>query len=86
MTIRLKLNDQSTEDVHLPVEIWAHTDRYTATVSVKRPVVGARLWPDAHVPDWNSANDVWGSAPPADKEDGATAGGLVPPIAAPTRR
>ncbi len=86
VTIRLKLNDQSTQDVKLPVTIWSHTDRYTAAIVVRRPVIGARLWPDNNVPDWNSSNDVWGSAPPVDHPANSTGGGLVPPIAAAANR
>jgi hypothetical protein len=87
VTVRLLLNDKTTQDVHLPVEIWARTDRYTADVVVRRPVIGARLWPDPHVPDWNSANDVWGDAPPIDRATPSTDGGLAPPIApGPVRR
>ena len=80
VTMRLKLNDQSTRDVRLPVEIWTHADRYTATVPINKPIVGVRLWPDPNVPDWNSANDVWGDAPPADRQAVSTGGGIVPPI------
>jgi Peptidase family M1 domain len=86
VTMRLKFNDASTQDVKLPVEIWSHTNRYTAVLAVPRPVVGARLWPDSHVPDWNSANDVWGDAPPGDRFAVSTAGGLATPIPpSPTR-
>ncbi|MGH9886595.1 MAG: M1 family metallopeptidase, partial [bacterium] len=86
VTMRLKLNDGTTRDVKLPVEIWARTDRYTASVAVDRPVVGVRLWPDPQVPDWNHANDVWGDAPPLDRLGAATSGGVVPPIPpSPTR-
>jgi hypothetical protein len=86
VTVRLKLSDGSTRDVKLPVEIWTHADRYTALVPVVRPVVGARLWPDPHVPDWNPSNDVWGDAPVVDRSMPATAGGLMAPIlASPTR-
>ena len=46
VTMRLKFNDASTQDVRLPVEIWSHGDRYKATIPVSRPVVGVRLWPD----------------------------------------
>jgi hypothetical protein len=81
VTVRLLLNDKTTQDVRLPVEIWARTDRYTAEVVVRRPVIGARLWPDSHVPDWNSANDVWGDAPPVDRATASTDGGLAPAIA-----
>ena len=81
VTVRLLLNDKTTQDVRLPVEIWARTDRYTADVVVRRPVIGARLWPDSHVPDWNSANDVWGDAPPVDRATASTDGGLAPAIA-----
>ena len=80
VTMRLKLNDQSTRDVQLPVEIWTHADRYTATVPVSKPIVGVRLWPDPNVPDWNTSNDVWGDAPPADRQAVSTGGGIVPPI------
>ena len=87
VTLRLKLNDQSTHDVRLPVEIWAHGDRYTASVPVSRPVVGVRLWPDPNVPDWNATNDVWGDAPPIDRQAVSTGGGVVPPIPpSPTKR
>jgi hypothetical protein len=80
VTMRLKLNDGSTQDVRLPVQIWTRADRYLATVPVTRAVVGVRLWPDPNVPDWNSANDVWGSPPPAEKQPNSTGGGAVPAI------
>ena len=35
VAMRLKFNDQSTQDVRLPVQIWTHADRYTATVAVR---------------------------------------------------
>jgi len=45
-----------------------------------------RLWPDSHVPDWNSGNDVWGDAPLGDRFVVSTAGGLAAPIPpSPTR-
>jgi hypothetical protein len=80
VTMRLKFNDQSTRDVRLPVQIWTHADRYTASIPVDRPVIGVRLWPDPSVPDWNPSNDVWGDAPPADRQAVSTGGGVVPPI------
>lgn len=64
--LRLKLDDGSTVDAKLPVLIWSAGDRYEATIAVKGKVVGARLWPDPSVPDWNPANDTWGDAPAAD--------------------
>ena len=82
VTMRLRFNDESTLDVRLPVEIWVHGDRYTASIPVARPVIGVRLWPDPSVPDWNAANDVWGDAPPADRQAVSTGGGIVPPIPA----
>jgi hypothetical protein len=86
VTVRLKFNDASTQDVKLPVDIWSHTNRYTALISVARPVVGARLWPDSHVPDWNPSNDTWGDAPLGDRFAVSTAGGLATPIPpSPTR-
>ena len=87
ITLRLRFTDRSTQDVHLPVAIWARTDRYTAVVPVSKQVVGARLWPDPNVPDWNAANDAWGDAPPAEQRSASTGGGIVPPIPpAPQRR
>ena len=82
VTMRLKFNDGSTQDVRLPVQVWTRTDRYTATIPVERAVVGVRLWPDPTVPDWNSANDVWGSAPAGDPKPVSTGGGIVPAISA----
>jgi len=77
VTMRLKLDDHSTTDIRLPVEIWTRTDRYTATIPVRRAVVGVRLWPDPSVPDVNSANDVWGDAPLPDAPTGSAAAGTV---------
>ena len=82
VVMRLKFNDGSTQDVRLPVQIWTRTDRYLATLTVRRPVVGVRLWPDPNVPDWNSSNDVWGSPPAGDEKPVSTGGGMVPPIQA----
>ena len=67
--LRLKLADGTTRDVRYPVDVWARPsagDRITISAGVPARVVGARLWPDPSVPDWNAANDVWGDAPPAD--------------------
>lgn len=78
VTMRLKFDDRSTRDVRLPVEIWAHGDRYTAEIPINRQLVGVRLWPDPTVPDWNEANDVWGDPPPRDDPAASTTGGLMP--------
>ena len=75
--LRLKLADGSTQDVHLPVDIWYLGDRYTATIPVRSPLAGARLWPDGTVPDFNSSNDTWGSAPKGDPPGAVTTGGLA---------
>jgi len=86
VVMRLKFNDGSTQDVRLPVQIWTRTDRYLATIPVSRAVVGVRLWPDPNVPDWNAANNVWGSPPPLDANPMSTGGGTVPSVPAnPTR-
>jgi len=86
VTMRLKLDDRSTTDIRLPVEIWTRTDRYVATIPVKHAVVGVRLWPDPSVPDVNSANDVWGDAPLADTPAGSAAGGATPSVRPPGRQ
>ncbi|MEP7087357.1 MAG: M1 family metallopeptidase [Gemmatimonadota bacterium] len=75
--LRLKLSDGSTQDVKLPVDIWYLGDQYTATIPVRAPLAGVRLWPDGTVPDFNSSNDTWGSAPSGDKPGLVSAGGLV---------
>lgn len=75
--LRLKLADGSIQEVRLPVDIWFLGDQYTASIPVRSPLAGARLWPDGTVPDFNSSNDTWGSAPPADKPGLVTTGGLV---------
>jgi aminopeptidase N len=80
VSMRLALANGTTQDVHLPVDIWSRGNVFKATVTVKSPVTGARLWPDGVVPDWNPANDVWGTPPAAAdltaKGRGATSGGL----------
>ena len=75
--LRLKLIDGSIQDVKLPVDIWFLGDRYTATIRVRAPLAGARLWPDGTVPDFNSSNDTWGTAPAADKPGPVSTGGAV---------
>jgi hypothetical protein len=64
--LRVKYSNGTTEDFELPVNIWANGDRFEAILPASMPIVGARLWPDTSVPDWNSENDVWGDAPSAD--------------------
>jgi hypothetical protein len=81
VAVRLKFADGSTQDVRLPVQIWRAGMTYTATVPVNGSVVGARLWPEASVPDWNASNDSWGDAPPAPGTTPVTSGGLTTPIA-----
>jgi hypothetical protein len=80
VAMRLRLADGSTQDVTLPVEAWTQGDHHEAVLPVRTAVTGARLWPDGTVPDFNAANDVWGTAPPADVVTASTAGGLAPPV------
>lgn len=63
--LRVGYTDGSTEDFSFPVNIWARSDRFEAVVPVRGTVSGVRLWPDPSVPDWNSANDIWGNPPSA---------------------
>jgi hypothetical protein len=77
VSIRLALQDGTTQDVHLPVDIWSRGDEVQTTVPVTARVTGARLWPDPFVPDWNPRNDTWGAPPPPVATAGtATSGGL----------
>jgi hypothetical protein len=80
--MRLRLADGSTQDVKLPVDVWARGDRFAATFPVRANVVGARLWPVPSVPDFNEANDAWGNAPPAPPVGPVTGGGLASPLPA----
>jgi hypothetical protein len=76
--LRLQFFDHTTQDVSLPVDIWAGGDRFEAVIAVKGQVTGARLWPEDVVPDWNSTNDVWGTPPPATAPNApSTTGGLA---------
>jgi hypothetical protein len=63
--LRLAYSDGTTQDFSLPVNIWARGSRFDAILAVKGPVVGARLWPDPSVPDWNQSNNTWGNPPAA---------------------
>jgi hypothetical protein len=74
--LRLLFKDNTTEDVSLPVEVWARGERYEAVLAVKGPVIGAKLWPDGVVPDWDSTNDAWGAPVTGAPAPAATAGGL----------
>ena len=83
-SVRLRLADGSTQDARFPVQLWStcgrqSCDRVQASVVVRSPVTGARLWPLGNVPDFDASNDTWGSAPDADKQP-STAGGLATPI------
>jgi aminopeptidase N len=64
--VRVKYDDGSTQDFAFPVEVWGRAPSITLTAGARARVVGARLWPDATVPDWDASNDVWGDAPRAD--------------------
>jgi hypothetical protein len=74
--LRLLLRDNSTQDVAMPVEVWSQGERIEAVVTVKSPVIGARLWPEGIVPDWNATNDAWGTPVPVVASPAATSGGL----------
>ncbi|MBA3671442.1 MAG: M1 family metallopeptidase [Gemmatimonadaceae bacterium] len=79
--LRLALADGSTPEVNLPIEAWSKGERAEAVIAVRSAVTGARLWPQGTVPDWNAANDVWGTPPRGDVVASSTTGGLAPPIA-----
>lgn len=66
VSLRVAYADNSVEDFHLPVEIWARSDRFSADLPARGKVIGVRLWPDPSVPDWDATNDTWGSAPSGD--------------------
>ncbi len=85
VVMRLKFDDGSTQDVALPVDIWARGEgeTYAARVPVAKRVTGVRLWPNrTALPDVDPRNDVWGDAPAGDPPAVATAGGLTSPVPA----
>ena len=74
--MRLLFRDNSTQDVAMPVEVWARGERIETAIDVKATVIGARLWPEGIVPDWNATNDAWGTPVPVEAAPVATSGGL----------
>lgn len=70
--LRLLLRGNTTQDVSMPVEVWSRGERIEAAVEVKAPVIGARLWPEGIVPDWDATNDAWGTPVPAPATPTAT--------------
>lgn len=70
--VRVKYADGSTQDFAFPVEAWATEATVRLTAPARGTVVGARLWPDGMIPDWNAGNDVWGDAPRADAHRAVT--------------
>jgi len=74
--LRLLFRDNTTQDVAMPVEVWSQGERIEAVVTVKTAVIGARLWPEGIVPDWNATNDAWGTPVPVAASPAATSGGL----------
>jgi hypothetical protein len=61
--LRVAYADGTTQDFSLPVNVWARSNRFDAVLPARGTVKGVRLWPDPSVPDWNSSNDTWGTAP-----------------------
>lgn len=66
VSLRVAYSDGSTQDFHVPVEIWAGSDRFNVELPARNKVIGVRLWPDPSVPDWNGSNDTWGTPPSGD--------------------
>ncbi len=64
--VRVKYEDGTSEDLKFPVDVWTRGASVSLSAPARGKVVGARLWPDATVPDWNAVNDTWGAAPKAD--------------------
>ena len=81
--LRLLFRDNTTQDVAMPVEVWSQGERIEAVVTVKTAVIGARLWPEGIVPDWNATNDAWGTPVPVTTSPSATSGGLSGEIGRP---
>ncbi len=67
VTMRVKFASGRTQDITLPVDVWAAGDTFNATVLGADKVTGVRLWPDPSVPDWNPANNSWGDVPAANQ-------------------
>ncbi len=61
----LLLEDGSSQQLRLPVEIWYGGNRYTATVPGPRRVVGVTIDPDSLFPDVRRENNRWPLIPSA---------------------
>jgi hypothetical protein len=57
--LELGFEDETTERVKLPVEIWYAGNRYVYLVQPGRTVVSARVNPDGTLPDAVTTNDTW---------------------------
>ena len=58
----LTMNDGSTQQLNLPVEIWYYDQtRFVATVNTPRPVTKVQLWTAGWIKDYVATNDTWQS-------------------------
>ncbi|MDQ8153971.1 MAG: M1 family metallopeptidase [Gemmatimonadota bacterium] len=72
VAVRLAYEDGTTQDLTFPVDVWGDQPTVRVTAPARGRVIGARLWPDGLVPDWNAANDIWGNAPKPDPRRAVT--------------
>ena len=63
--MKITYNDQTSEVVKLPVEIWQRGDRWTYLHNTDQSIESIVIDPDKVLPDINGSNDVW----PADYYD-----------------
>jgi hypothetical protein len=59
LAFRATFADETTEDHHLPVEIWSRSDLFTITLDKPGVVTEVRIDFDRMLPDVVRANNVW---------------------------
>ena len=59
VVMKVSYNDQTSEEVKLPVEIWQRGDHWTYMHHTDKNVDSIIIDPHKIVPDINGSNDVW---------------------------
>lgn len=59
LTFRVTYEDDSTEDLRYPVELWSQSDRATVTLGTAKKVKEVRIDPDQMTPDVDRKNNLW---------------------------
>ena len=61
--LELVMDDGSTREMSLPVEVWYGGDHYSVLVPEAKKVVRATIDPTKRYPDVRRENNVWSATP-----------------------